>query len=580
MDGKISLSRREFLKLLGLALGGGLSVPLHPALAAFGTAAIPNSHFEPQNRTSNSSRPNIIILLFDALSARHLSLYHYQRKTSPNIERFAQRAIVYHNHYAPGNFTTPSTGSFFTGRYPWTHRALHLSSQVRRAIAPYNLFRFLAPLYYQSAFTQNTMADTLLYQLGETLDEHRRLDSFSLAGGVLYPYLKKDEALNALYAYDQFQFTGKKSSGSLFLGLLRDLSIQIKYRLQAQKYLSIYPPVDASDLGGPDTSLYLPCLTNTDVYFTLDQLFAGVVGMLDQAAASAARVSKPFLAYIHLLPPHTPYMPSARFLGSFNDGWAPKPKPGDRLLGSHIPQQILDSKRQRYDEFIADLDAEFGRLLDHLEQSGRLDDSIFIVTSDHGETFERGEQGHSTPNVYEQLIRIPLLISVPGQRSRYDVISLTSTVDMLPTLLKIAGIGAPEAAPLDGQVLPGFENLALVSGSSSSKSSISDAIASNLAAPPTSGIEQRSVFAVEAKSCPLSRRIQGNMATTALVKGRHKLVHYTRYLRAYDRYEFYDLQNDPEELENRYKTDPLARDYQAELEQALLQAENRIFGNR
>jgi len=42
------------------------------------------------------------------------------------------------------------------------------------------------------------------------------------------------------------------------------------------------------------------------------------------------------------------------------------------------------------------IDSEFGRLLDHLEESGRLDDSILMVTSDHGETFERGEDGHST----------------------------------------------------------------------------------------------------------------------------------------------------------------------------------------
>ncbi len=103
-------------------------------------------------------------------------------------------------------------------------------------------------------------------------------------------------------------------------------------------------------------------MSNTDVYFTLSQLFDGVKGMLDEVAVSAAKVSKPFLAYIHLLPPHTPYMPSARFLGSFDDGWAPKPKPDNRLLGSHIPQQQLDGKRQRYDEFIADVDAEFGRV--------------------------------------------------------------------------------------------------------------------------------------------------------------------------------------------------------------------------
>ena len=179
------------------------------------------------------------------------------------------------------------------------------------------------------------MVDTLLYQLGETLDEHRRLDSFSLAGNVLYPYLEKDEVLNALYAYDKFQFASKKTSGSLFLSLLRDLSIQINYRLQAQKYGSIYPPVNAIDLGGPDTSLYLPCLTNTHVYFTLNQLFEGVENMIDEVAVSAQRVAKPFFTYIHLLPPHTPNMPSASFLGSFDDGWMPKPE--NRLLGSIIP---------------------------------------------------------------------------------------------------------------------------------------------------------------------------------------------------------------------------------------------------
>jgi len=78
----------------------------------------------------------------------------------------------------------------------------------------------------------------------------------------------------------------------------------------------------------------------------------------------------------------------------------------------------------------------------------------------------------------------------------------------------------------------------------------------------------------------LSRRLQSDMATTAIVKGRYKLVHYARYIRVRHLYEFYDLQNDPKKLENLYKSIPIAKDYQAELEQALLQAENRVFGNR
>jgi N-sulphoglucosamine sulphohydrolase, C-terminal len=123
-------------------------------------------------------------------------------------------------------------------------------------------------------------------------------------------------------------------------------------------------------------------------------------------------------------------------------------------------------------------------------------------------------------------------------------------------------------------VLPGFENWPLAA------STTSDEMASwSPAASPILDVD-RSVFVVEASSCPLSRRIQSDMATTALVKGHYKLIHYTRFPRARDRYEFYDLQNDPEELENLYKTSPIAREYQTELEQALLQAENRVFGER
>jgi arylsulfatase A-like enzyme len=76
----------------------------------------------------NQDLPNVIIILFDALCAFNLSAYGYPRQTSPNMERFASRATVYHNHHSAGNYTTPSTASLFTSTYPWTHRALNLNS--------------------------------------------------------------------------------------------------------------------------------------------------------------------------------------------------------------------------------------------------------------------------------------------------------------------------------------------------------------------------------------------------------------------------------------------------------------------
>ncbi len=65
-----------------------------------------------------TNSPNIIVLVFDAMSADNLSLYGYRRETSPNFERLAQRSNVYHSHYSAGSFTTSGTASLLTGLYP------------------------------------------------------------------------------------------------------------------------------------------------------------------------------------------------------------------------------------------------------------------------------------------------------------------------------------------------------------------------------------------------------------------------------------------------------------------------------
>jgi arylsulfatase A-like enzyme len=172
----------------------------------------------------------------------------------------------------------------------------------------------------------------------------------------------------------------------------------------------------------------------------------GVMGMLDESLV-------PSFVYLHLLPPHTPYVPTRQFQGMFDDGWTPTPKKR-HPLSTRVPDERLNARRQTYDEFIANLDMELGRLLDHMQQTGLLDNSYVIVTSDHGEFFERGVHGHSTRLLFEPVIRVPLLISVPGQRERKDISMLTSNIDLLPTMMHIAGLPIPDWC--EGQVLPGL----------------------------------------------------------------------------------------------------------------------------
>ena len=267
----------------------------------------------------------------------------------------------------------------------------------------------------------------------------------------------------------------------------------------------------------------------------------------DWIQTELTQVPRPFLGYFHLLPPHEPYNPRHEFVGRFdNDGVIEVPKP-HHPLASKYDEPAENTFRRHYDEMIAYSDAEFGRLYDFLLQSGILENTFLIFTSDHGELLERGERGHQNPLLYEAITRVPLIISKPGQTERVDVSTPTDCVDLLPTLAHLAG--QPIPAWCEGQILP------------------------TLGGSATPG---RSVFTVEAKSngkqAPLTK------ATISMVKDQYKLIHYLGYQNGYDNsYELYDLKRDPDEMTDIQTSNPgLATDLQKELAEKL-QEVNRPY---
>jgi len=133
----VHISRRDFLKMAAMA----------PAALAFSQMIAPGP--------LGTNSPNIIVLVFDAMSADNLSLYGYRRKTTPNFERLAQRSTVYHSHYSAGSFTIPGTASLLTGMYPWTHRAINEEGQVAPAFVENNIFSLLGKSYDRAGFGQN-----------------------------------------------------------------------------------------------------------------------------------------------------------------------------------------------------------------------------------------------------------------------------------------------------------------------------------------------------------------------------------------------------------------------------------------
>jgi arylsulfatase A-like enzyme len=479
----INFNRRDFLKL-----------------AAVTPLLMMDFHKGERNlflSNEESSQANVMILVFDTLTANQMSLYGYSRETTPNIARFADRATVFHSHYSTGNFTSPGTASIFTGSYPWSHRAINLHSTISSDYEENNFFRHIPDRIHKVVYTHNLLVTSLLKQFERNLQQFVPTRELCLVDNQFSDRLFPSDFNTSFWSEGIIFRGGGAKPSSLFLSLIyKMLRLNSKQNLTAE-YGHLFPR------GVPNLN---------DLYFILEDT-------VDWLVEQIHLLPKPYLGYFHLLPPHEPYTTRADFLDIFLDDYTPPQKDRPDFSENH-PESFLNQQRREYDEYLAYTDAEFGRLYDNLVQSGALKNTYLILTSDHGELFERGIRGHVTRALYEPLIHVPLIISKPGQLTREDVFTPTSCVDLLPTLLKLYDQPIPDWC--EGKVLPTM-------GLGESK-------------------ESRAIYAVESKSNhkygPLTR------GTLVIIEDSYKLIYYMGSRRERLPSELYDLKNDPEEMNN------------------------------
>lgn len=503
------LTRREFLKLISLAPVGIYSRQL-------GRLA----------KGADPARPNIIILVFDAWSQRHVSLYGYPRPTMPNLESFADSAAVYHHHYSTAVFTVPGTSSLLTGLHPWSHRAFQLGAGISAAHIPHTIFSALSSTHATMAYTQNKLADFLLYQLEADLDQHVENWSYNVQSANLYgaPVFKKDPGAAFVSLDDNLIQEGAGYDSSLFLGPLVRLGILKDRQRARQQYGEDYPHGLPESLHG---------------IYQMNDLVEGAIQLLKG-------IQEPTLAYLHFLPPHAPYAPRRTFFEKFMDGWNPAEKPIHELSEKKISPENLHLQRRFYDEFIANWDDEVARLFRFLKESGLTENSYIIITADHGELFERGELGHNTKMLFDPVIHVPLVVSRPGQTQREDIYAYTSSVDLLPTLAHLTGNPIPSWS--EGQLLPGL-----------------------------GGMEDkhRSIFSMEARTNSSFTPLRNY--SMSITRDGYRLVYYRYPKKEFEKYEFYDLEADDEEMNDLYPSSPsLAKEMRAELMQKISEV-NRPF---
>ena len=244
---------------------------------------------------------------------------------------------------------------------------------------------------------------------------------------------------------------------------------------------------------------------------------------------------RPFFLLVHYFDPHFDYMPHPEY--GFAASQAGRLRAGQTLkrakdLDPPATDEEVAFLQDLYDEEVRLTDDGIGRLLDWLRQRGLYDETLIAVTADHGEEFfDHGCLGH-TRTLYDELVRVPLVVREPGRGGGAKrVAAPVSLVSLTPTLLELLGVDAA------GRQFEEPSIAGLVWGDAD-EDPVARAVFSEVDFRPDGSVVHR---------CPPTRA-----DLRAVVRGRHKLIHD----RLTDRYELYDLQSDPGEHEDLSARDP------------------------
>ena len=294
------------------------------------------------------ARPNVVLIIVDALRPDHLGCYGYDRPTSPVMDSLAERAIVFETAIAPAPWTKTSFSSFLTSLHPFQHGVVGWES---------------------------IMPDTVV-----TLSEILRDNGYATLA-----------VINMLGITDRF----------MVLKGTEEVSAAAKYKRDAAKATA-----DAIEM--------------------------------------MTRATQPFFIIVHYFDVHWPYRPPIKFIDQVCSGSSIDP-----LSARHATKRdsdespgadTIEREMLLYDACIRFADQGIGKIIDFLEETGVRQETVVIVTADHGEAFWEHGVGSHGHNLYDEAIRVPLILDYPARYPESKRIKAqVGLIDLVPTVVSLTG---------------------------------------------------------------------------------------------------------------------------------------------
>ncbi len=370
-------------------------------------------------------RPNIVVVLLDTLRADHLSCYGHSRDTSPALSRLAEEGTLFEQAVSPAAWTPPAHASLFTGTFPSRHGV----DRSNLVLGP-----DLEPLpHVLRRHGYRTYAVSSNYWLSRETCFDRGFDRF-------------------VHSWQLVQTSGTNAPLA---------------RQQAKSALGLERLERAAEEGG-FSRWYAGLLNST--YEKATQKLRKRYNAWDDGAwrvcAQARRwlgewssSEEPFFAFLHFMEPHIRYAAP----GSYRHRHLPRGVPGARaervnqdpwkfLTGrSEMTEEDFDLLGRLYDGEISYVDQRVRQIVEMLRTARLLDDTLLVVTSDHGENLgDHGFMDHAYC-LYDTLLRVPLIMRGPeGFSGGGRVTGQVQSNELFATALELAGVPADD--PARGQI--------------------------------------------------------------------------------------------------------------------------------
>ena len=481
-----------------------------------------------QSRATDA-RPNILFILTDDHAQRLIGAYDGSLNKTPNLDRIAHEGAIFTNSFVGNSICCPCRASILTGKHSSANGVLGNNS-------PWNGNQWVYPRELGKAGYQTALIGKW-HLIGNPTDEYQHWEVLSGYGGQ-GSYYNADfispKGTTKVIAYSSDIITDKSLDWLKNHDSSKPFLLEVHYktphipRIPAIKDMGSYEGVHFAE---PDTLFYdfatrQPFVSKTFMEIKgLKGIGVGIAPTAEEALAHPTKMPQDLkdMTPEQVAAWHKAYDPRNREYQSL--------KAAGKLQGD-------DGVRYLYQRFISDyvrcvdnLDENVGRILAYLDETGLAKNTIVIYSSDQG--FFSGEHGWAEKRwMYEESFRTPLLIRWPGTiKPGTRINALVQNIDLAPTLVTVAGITVPKE--VHGRALQ-----PVLSGT----------------IPPD--WRKDLLYTYYDGGTPEARGDYNMPRHMGVRDDRYKLISFYDY----NAWEFYDLKNDPRELNNVYDKPEFSKD--------------------